>query len=186
MRIKISTIFQVVTLLLLVAFIIGGCYFYKEYKVYKQNTTNMLSDNSRELLLTKKELKLAFDENTKLIMDSMGIKIKNVTNYVQTYYNYHDSVLVTTHTVYDSIRNKYNFMVQEGCWTIGGYVNTKADSITINKRQLNDTLDIFMYHDWDNKILWGLIKWNKYEVAGAWSRCKNDTLAINKFYSRRK
>ena len=156
---------------------------YKREKIYEQNTQNFLTSQAKQLLLTKEELKKSFDDHTKKILDSMGIKIKNITNYTQTEYRYHDTIKVTTKTVYDSLKNKYDFLLNNGCTTLAGYINPIANDLIFTRREFNDTLDIFQYHDFEHKFLF--IKWGRYDVAGIWSRCKQDTLKVLKNYKRR-
>ena len=181
---KFEMISFLVLLLLVIGLALGLWYFYGEWKVYKQNQDNFMTNQSRELQLTKKELKEALDDRTKAIIDSMGFKQSQIDHYIQTVYHLHDTTIYHSQTVYDSLKDRYNFKVLGQCMQITGYVKPKVDTISITSFDMNDTLDIFQYHAWDHKFLF--IKWNRYDVAGVYSRCKNDTIKVVKNYQRRK
>lgn len=181
---NLKLILQVLVILLLVFLIRDYFKTKSELKIYQQNQQSLLIDGARELQLTKKEMKLALNSKVKVIIDSMHFKSKNVTKYIETHYDFRDSIKVTSKTIYDSIRNKYNWVISKGCYTISGYVNPKADSVTAVLTSFNDTLDIFTYKGFDHRFLF--IKWGRYNTSGIWSRCKHDTIKVVKNYSLRK
>ena len=183
MKIKLGTILQLIIILMFLTLGFSAYHFYKEFKVYKDNQDNYLNSQARELQLTKKEIKQALDLKVTELISKFGIKSKQIDHYIQTEYNIKDSLKITPVTVYDSVKNNYSFMAKKGCWAISGTVS--QNEVTLSSEVFNDTLDIFQYHDWDNKLLWGLIKWNKYSVAGVYSRCKGDTIKTIKNYLRR-
>ena len=163
-------------------FVIKGQY--KKISIGNTNLKNMFIDGSRMLLLTKHQLNQTLDDNTKSIMDSMNnIKVRNVHTYTQVKYNIKDTTIISTEITYNTLKEKYAFLFESGCWKIGGFVNPKTNLINLDRRELNDTLDIFHYTAFDHKF-W-FIRWGRYDVAGAYSRCLSDTLAIDKFYKRR-
>ena len=165
--------------------VLAYCNERKERKIYEQNINNMLVNQAREVSLLPKEFKKALDERTRNIIDSIGIKTKQIDRYIQTDYKIKDTTITHTATVYDSVHNNYRFTVMSDCWTIGGYIKPSIDGVVIDHKELNDTIDIFQYHNWDKKILWGLIKWKRYDVAGVYSRCKKDTIKIIRNYKVR-
>jgi len=185
MKINLQTVIFIILILLVIILGFSVYYFWGEWKIYKQNQNNFMSDQAKELQLTKKELKKLFDEKTIMILDSMHIKTSQVDHYIQTITNYHDSIKTTVHTIYDTVKDNYNWLIEKKCYSISGYFNSKSKMMSASLDRFTDTTDIFQYHDWENKIFWGLIKWNRYDIAGAYSRCMNDTLGVIKNYKRR-
>ena len=181
-KIKIAAL--AIIIVLLISLIVGSFYLYKEFKIYKTNTQNAITGPEAMQTFTKKEMKQALDSTAKSILEKIdGIKVRNVTTYTETIYKYHDTVKTTTQIRYDSVKGNYPFLFNDHCITVGGFIDAGKKLITINKREVTDTIDLFHYrkalrHFW-------FIRWNFYDVAGAYSRCKGDTLTIQKFYKRR-
>ena len=74
--------------------------------------------------------------------------------------------------------DKKFFKVESGCWNINGYVQN--DSISFTNKELNDELTTFLYKNHRHSYIWGLIKTGKYYDSKIYSKCKNDTIRVQK------
>ncbi len=175
---KIKLILQLAAIGLLIYFIYDSCNQRAERKIYEQNQLNYLTDGARQLTLTRAELKtlLANDQQLAGKLDTMGIKVRNVTNIIENTYHIKDTTITHNTFIHDQLTDRNYFNVDAGCFHISGYVT--PDSIITQSKELNDKLTTFLYKDFRHRF-W-FIKWSKFYTAKTWSDCKHDTIAVTR------
>lgn len=164
--------------IVLAAVLILAFMFWQERKErirFQTNMENLIQSNSDELLLTKKEIKELYPSIKKFV-DSVGIKIRNVTNYITTDYHIKDT-MIKSYEVHDyTLTGVKSFDIKEGCWSLSGQIY--PDTIMISKKEFADKLTTILYKDY-RKHLW-FVKWDPYYTAKVFSKCLNDTVSITK------
>lgn len=175
---NLKLLLQLAAIALLVYFIYDSCNQRAERKIYEQNQLNYLTDGARQLTLTRSELKILLQSDQRLAgkIDTMGIKVRNITNIVQNTYHIKDTTITHNTFIHDQLTDRNFFNVDYGCFKISGYVT--RDSIVTESRELNDKLSTFLYKDFRHRF-W-FIKWGKYFTAKTWSDCKHDTIAVTR------
>jgi hypothetical protein len=175
---NLKLILQIAAIAILVLFIVDYCNEKKNRKVYEQNQMNYLVDGSRQLQLTRAELKTLLENDQALAgkLDTMGIKVRNVTNIVENTYHIKDTTITHNSFYHDQITDRNYFDIDAGCFRILGYVT--PDSIVTNSKELNDKLTTFLYKDFRRRF-W-FIKWSPYYTAKTWSECKHDTISVTR------
>ena len=147
----------------------------EERKRYNNNMIALIEDKSRQQELTLKELNKLYPKYDSLAK-VLNIKTKNITDIVETRYQFKDSTLISTILKKDSIAEKAFFTLKDKCYNFSGFI--KKDSISFTSKEFNDNLTTFLYKDWEKKYLWGLLKFKPYYTSKVYSECMQDTIQV--------
>lgn len=152
----------------------------REQKVVLQSNYEILQTKSSEAqILTKKEFEKFYSKLDSLA-DVLDIKTKHIKQIITTEYRFHDSTIIKTKTVIDTVKGRINFEAidPKGCYSVSGYVSADS-SVYINGLEMKDSLSIFVfrkYKKWHHKLVF----WKDKSVTDVkiFSACKNDTIKI--------
>jgi hypothetical protein len=147
----------------------------EERKRFSENVNSLILDRARQQEYTVKELKALYPRFDSLA-NKINIKTKNVTNIVETIYNYRDTTIKSTTLKVDTLKGNLSFKLDEKCYTFSGFV--KKDSIFFTKTTFKDSLTTFIYKDWDKKYFFKLIKLKPFYRAAVYSQCVGDTITV--------
>jgi hypothetical protein len=148
------------------------------------NVTALAEEKARMQVLTLKEYKRRDAENDSL-REKLKIRAKDVKYQVEIKYNYRDTFIHSTPLgpvekipIHDTIYPAKEFIFDEPCYYIRGFQLLNFEAIT--EHISRDKLTIFMDRSYEKKFLW--FRWSPYMTVKAYSECKGDTVAIEKFY----
>jgi hypothetical protein len=147
----------------------------EERKRFTENVNSLILDKSRQQEYTVNELKALYPRLDSLA-EKINIKTKNVTNIVETTYNYKDTTIKSTTLKVDTLRKRLTFDFNQKCYGFSGFIN--KDTIFFDKTTFNDTLTTFIYKDWDKKYFFKLIKLKPHYRAAVYSQCIGDTITV--------
>lgn len=148
----------------------------KEERIrYNNNMLALIENKSRQQELTINEFKKLYPKYDS-IANRLNIKIKYITDVIDTRYRFKDSTVVTSVLKKDSVSEKSYFNFSDDCYKISGFI--KKDSVSLTNREVTDNLILYSHKDWEKKYLWGLIKLRPFMSVKVYSECKKDTIQV--------
>ena len=169
--------------------VIGGLvWFYITNSIKTRETIHRLENNqiayaqqsSMQIQLTTAQFKL-MEPKLDSIAKLVKLKPKDITNVIVNNYHYKDTTIVTVPlTPKDSTsKDTFEFISPMKCGYVKGLVDTKNLTIRITDIDLKDTLDTYLYEDYD-RFLGFLWKRNKRYEAVTYSECQHKVIHTQK------